>query len=678
MKSASIAWGICAAIVATGSIWTWPFPVVARAERAAAADSVEKTLRREAAEGGDDRGELLSSKVLKSPQGDAAYWQSGFVYDSTEKEWLRWDEIQERAAKDDRLERYRQMREKAVPTIPGRMELAGWCRKHRLEDQARSHLTQVLELDPDHAEARKQLGFRLVDGTWVDDRDTTEARALTRKVTAAAIKWIKRVQKLRERLSDDNADQRAKAQTELAAIRDPEAVDAIDTVFCRPTDEKSLLGIELLKNIKTPRSSAVLAWHAAYSPWDPPWQPVGRAAATALQFREKHDYVPLLLEAAEPCEPPTYIADNHKGANSSSRLKRSRPYIPTAAPLVQTTFRLDFRVSTFSWNTVERLKEHPNWWQVPGMRFNAASPNPVARTTVSSTNQGLASSAVRQRQYYTVQNGQIQNRVTQNSVVMRSPVMVPGRSYAYPSNWQAASDPQSADSPSSNKPTERKILPRGEFSEAALAEATGEKGPRSPSQWRDWWDRYNDVYSPSIKFAKAPATPDPKTPANGITQAQWGDCLAGGTLICAETGPTAIEQIAVGDRVFCRDPETGRLALKSVLRKTVRPAGRLLKIRVGDDEFEASGGHVFWVAGQGWGKARDLREGMRLHTLRGTVPVSGIEPGKLQVTYGVVTADFHTFFAGKGMILTHDNTIRPPTKRIVPGLAAKSIRPVTE
>jgi hypothetical protein len=36
-----------------------------------------------------------------------------------------------------------------------------------------------------------------------------------------------------------------------------------------------------------------------------------------------------------------------------------------------------------------------------------------------------------------------------------------------------------------------------------------------------------------------------------------------------------------------------------------------------------------------------------------------------------VTADFHTFFAGKAMVLTHDNTIRKPTTRTVPGLATR-------
>jgi hypothetical protein len=131
-----------------------------------------------------------------------------------------------------------------------------------------------------------------------------------------------------------------------------------------------------------------------------------------------------------------------------------------------------------------------------------------------------------------------------------------------------------------------------------------------------------------------------------------------------------VEKVVPGDRVFCCDPETGRLMLKPVLQQTVRPRGKLMKIRAGGEEFQASGGHVFWVAGRGWLKARDLREGMRLHTIRGTVPVEAVEPGTSRASFSLIVADFHTFFAGKAMMLTHDNTIRKPTHCLVPGLAA--------
>jgi len=65
---------------------------------------------------------------------------------------------------------------------------------------------------------------------------------------------------------------------------------------------------------------------------------------------------------------------------------------------------------------------------------------------------------------------------------------------------------------------------------------------------------------------------------------------------------------------------------------------------------------------------------MQLHTVRGTVAVESAAPGELQTTIGLVAADYHTFFIGKGKVLTHDNTIRPPTDRIVPGLAGKAVQ----
>ena len=300
------------------------------------------------------------------------------------------------------------------------------------------------------------------------------------------------------------------------------------------------------------------------------------------------------------------------------------------------------------------------------MRFNAKSPDPVANKTTNTVQQGGNTTTTQTREYYTVRDGRLQNRVTQNRVTatMLTPTVV--GAYVYPPVIPYSPQQTGATSYGSE----------GNTPHIALAAATGENWPALTSEWWDWWYDYNEVYQPSGKRPKAPVRPDPNAPADGETQAQRGDCLAAGTLVCAETGLTAIDKLAVGDRIICCDPETGCLALKPVLRKTVRPEGRLLKIRAGKEEFEASGGQVFWVSGRGWVKARELREGMQLHTIRRTVPVEGIEPGVLQTTFGLVAADFHTFFAGKEMVLTHDNTIRPPTDRVVPGLAPKAVQPV--
>ncbi len=439
------------------------------------------------------------------------------------------------------------------------------------------------------------------------------------------------------------------------AICDPDAVDAIDAVFCRQTSEMALLGIESLKDIRARRAAAVLAWHAVFSPWPQ----VRQAAATALRLQEKHDYVPLLLQAAQAS---TDLQTQDSGSPSSS------DSLANPDRRIRTVYRLDHSISTYSWNTVEHLNEHPDWRQVPNMRFDPKSPDPVAKKTTETVTQSGSTTTIQKREYYVVKDNRLQERHTENKVTVDRQTVTPVRSYVSPTNPRANPYQQQTDPSYSSDAAARKAAPCN-----ALAEATGETGPTSPSEWWDWWYDYNEVYQPSGKRPDAPERSNAKAPAGGGPQAQRGDCLAAGTLVRAETGPTAIEDLAIGDRIFCCDPETGSLALKPVLRKTARPQGRLLKIRAGGDEFEASGGHVFWVAGRGWVKARDLREGMQLHTIRGTVPVEGVASGAEQTTFSLVAADFHTFFAGKEMVLTHDNTIGPPTDRVVPGLAGKRL-----
>jgi hypothetical protein len=148
------------------------------------------------------------------------------------------------------------------------------------------------------------------------------------------------------------------------------------------------------------------------------------------------------------------------------------------------------------------------------------------------------------------------------------------------------------------------------------------------------------------------------------------ECFAAGTPVWTESGPMAIEKIRMGDRVFACDPETGCLALKVVLRPTVRPPTELFKIRLDAEEIRSTGGHCYWVSGKGWTMARELQVGMNVHTLRGTATVAAIEKDKTEAAYNLVVEDFHTYFAGKGKYLTHDNTIRRPTDRVVPGLVA--------
>ena len=202
--------------------------------------------------------------------------------------------------------------------------------------------------------------------------------------------------------------------------------------------------------------------------------------------------------------------------------------------------------------------------------------------------------------------------------------------------------------------------------------ATGDSQPTTPDDWYSWWNDYNEIsqqgdkpflityqasWEPVVTLAKAPLL-------------QSCSCLVAGTPVWTELGPVAVEKIKIGDRVLACDCETGELMLKPVLKTIINPGKQIFRLRTKHETLEVTGGHVFWVSGKGWIKARQLQPGMRLHTLKGTVTLIDVDQHGKQDTYNLIVADFHSYFVGKDRILTHDNTIRKPTDCVVPGLTA--------
>ncbi len=218
-----------------------------------------------------------------------------------------------------------------------------------------------------------------------------------------------------------------------------------------------------------------------------------------------------------------------------------------------------------------------------------------------------------------------------------------------------------------------------------LRSATGQQFDADPAAWWKWWTEHTEVLVAGVKptaivhhlVSINVADQGLRTVASSRQESLSSpiqpryDCFAAGTPVWTELGAVAIEQVQVGDLVLSRDVETGELAYKPVVRTTVRPAEQLISIRAGSENFETSGGHLFWVSGEGWVKSRDLQIGMVLHTAASPVRVSKVGQGGHAVTYNLVVADFNTYFVGARKVLSHDNTTRRPTQRVVPGLQAE-------
>jgi Pretoxin HINT domain len=219
----------------------------------------------------------------------------------------------------------------------------------------------------------------------------------------------------------------------------------------------------------------------------------------------------------------------------------------------------------------------------------------------------------------------------------------------------------------------------------ALATATRQTSLVRPEDWWTWWDNQNEtsyLYPKSAStdhtsnyrvlsdqphgytVVSPPPPPPPPPPAPPSHS-----CFASGTPVWTLSGSKAIESLRLGDLILSQNTESGEIAFRPVLRTTVRQHAEVFKVHTSGPTLQCTGGHLFWVAGDGWTKARDLKSGQTLHCATGTVQVSEVEPSEPQNTFNLVVADFDTYFVGPEKILTHDITERQPTRSIVPGLA---------
>ncbi|HUE69737.1 MAG TPA: HEAT repeat domain-containing protein [Pirellulaceae bacterium] len=161
--------------------------------------------------------------------------------------------------------------ERLAPTFPdtvaGHWSLALWCRQQGLSDLRRKHLTRIIELDPNHRQARSLLGYGFIGGKWVElaahKRDQglelyrkqwrtpqeIELLEQDNKRELLEKEWLAKLQRWRKMLDSDKA---RTAQQSIRAIQDPVAVKPIGELFKRERvrSVKNLYA-DVLANIRT-------------------------------------------------------------------------------------------------------------------------------------------------------------------------------------------------------------------------------------------------------------------------------------------------------------------------------------------------------------------------------------------------------------------------------------------
>lgn len=170
---------------------------------------------------------------------------------------------------------YRRLAPLAPDTLDGQWSLAEWCRKHGLTRQREAHLRRMIEIDPNHKEARYALGYQFLKGQWVSRSDfrrqegyefykgrwrtpqeieILETRA---RVELAEKDWLVKLRRWRANL--DDPDKAKYGYESLLAVNDPVAVRPLGQLFSHERMRAvKMLYADILANIKTPEAVAIL------------------------------------------------------------------------------------------------------------------------------------------------------------------------------------------------------------------------------------------------------------------------------------------------------------------------------------------------------------------------------------------------------------------------------------
>jgi len=179
------------------------------------------------------------------------------------------DRIEMRA--DNRVETYRDAAKRFGDDAESQFEFGLWCQQRQYKKEAVEHFRKAIAADPDHAGAREKLGYQRVGESWKTIEEIKTAQGLVKNASgkwvlpqqkeeaeqqAAARKlrqdYFNRIRGLRRMAYGDNSSKAETALSQLKAIRDPAAIEALMKYLfdkeSKPTERGML--VEMLSEIE--------------------------------------------------------------------------------------------------------------------------------------------------------------------------------------------------------------------------------------------------------------------------------------------------------------------------------------------------------------------------------------------------------------------------------------------
>lgn len=211
-------------------------------------------------------------------------------------------------------ERYDKEKKKYKSTAADQFRLAQWCAKNGLRSEQFDHLREAIKLDPQHAEARKALGFVKENGKWIkrsgrppadpDHQAKKQAKAAGDQVRKVVAEWFVQVQAIhRGRLEGEN-DPTSKrfrdGREQILAIREPLAIPAITSILSTGTEIVRRLMVESLAQFDEDEATMNLVVVTLLDPSSA----IRKSAAVELVERKDPRIVDTLRDAVNSGEEP--------------------------------------------------------------------------------------------------------------------------------------------------------------------------------------------------------------------------------------------------------------------------------------------------------------------------------------------------------------------------------------
>ncbi len=516
-----------------------------------------------------------------------------------------WKTIHEAIAEPtpENFAEYQTKRDQLPDTPAANFDLAKWCEHAKLMDQRRAHLERTIRLAPDHQLARAALGFRRIGNDWVSEEQWRNASAAAKAMRESLHKYGRKLEVIAGGLKNPNSKQFESSLEQLKKIDDADAIPAIEFAFGQANEDVVGPALDWLAARSEPSAAISLANFAVLHENEV----VRRMANQRLQNRDLYEYAPHLMQLiSSPVQSRlvTWFRPDGGIALRQEFVREGRDQVDTL--LVETSVR-------------------PN---IPG------AGRQVSNATRNS-------------------NGMIVNPNNSNEVRAKQFAQQQALTRQQTSNQQNAV-----------------INDLNQRIATTLSNVSGSTVfSDSESMWK-WWDSVNESYRPVLKQVRYTRLNndlvyDVIPPAPILRQS--GECFVKGTPVMTRQGLKAIEKIKAGDLVLSKNTRTGELAWKPVIEATTRDPAPTFLITTANDKLCCTGGHVFWVSGQGWTKASQLKPGDILHGAQEPIQVDAVEEAPVATTHNLVVADNSNYFVGQAAILSHDITPREFERAAIPG-----------